>query len=506
MNEKQPLYPVLLALAALFLALSVYLQLGTLLNHDVAWYLLAAGRMLNGGGYEKDFFEINMPQSIATYVPPYLLSRISSVSLPTAARAWVFLLALQSIGLIVWIQRHSPGAGTAWPLWLSWLLIGFLLLPGYDFGQREHLMVILSAPFVFMLAPGNAPRSRMIRAYITALAAWGFYLKPHYALLPFVLLGITAYRQGSWRTLARLELPVLLAVGGGIAAGVVADYPGWFTVARWTLDLYGAYGSLSWNSLLTAHAPLVAACLVGFLSMLADRRFRDQSMPLLVAAIYACLAFLLQMKGWKYQFLPVTLFTFVVAGLAFDRGLSAARRKEVHGAIKLALSGVLAVALASEAVFQANTAKRDWLIEKDPVVRALRGDGHARSVFVFAIEMYPAFPAVVYSKLKWGSRYSTLWPLVKLIRALHDAGNEHNARLLKEYWGPFAATVAEDLGRYKPDRVLVDIRTFAPALPPGNEVVSLFMNNPNFARSWRQYRRVGDVHGYRIYEHIDSGD
>ena len=509
MNTHHLRARLLFGLPVLFLAVAAYVQFGAMLNHDVAWYLVSAERMLNGGSYRMDFFEINLPHVVAIHIPPYLLSRVSNIVLPDATRIWVFLLAAQGIALTLIVRRWHPRPlieQPYLPFWLSWLVIGFLVSPGYNLGQREHLMVILATPFLFMLLQSEAQGFRVIRIYITALAAVGFYLKPHFAFLPFLLLGVSAYREGSWRRLLTPDLGVLLVVGGVLALWLIASYPDWFRVSVWTLDLYGSYGNLSWKSLLRSRVPIVGACLLGLLALSVNRNFRDQAWPLLTAGVYACLAFLLQMKGWKYQFLPVVLFAFIASGLAVAWASHAVRRKETHATLKFAIAGAIAFILAREAVTDSSSVRRAWTIQYDPVAQALHTTSDSDKVFVFATEMYPAFPALVHLDLKWGSRYSTLWPLPRLLYALLDVESDSSIRLVEDYWEPFVTSLAEDFARYKPRRVLVDLKEFTSVLPRDKDIVSVFLSNPDFAAQWQHYESLGDVRGYRVYQRIEKSD
>ncbi|MFP6742695.1 MAG: hypothetical protein VCD33_13905 [Alphaproteobacteria bacterium] len=53
-------------LAAIFFACVIW-RLGQTANNDVAWYLYAAGTLLDGGvPYDDIFFEVNPPRSCST--------------------------------------------------------------------------------------------------------------------------------------------------------------------------------------------------------------------------------------------------------------------------------------------------------------------------------------------------------------------------------------------------------------------------------------------------------
>jgi len=57
--------PLVWSLVGVFLAISIFRYTSlTAPNHDVAWLLLAAGRMLDGGTYLTEFYEVNWPMAI----------------------------------------------------------------------------------------------------------------------------------------------------------------------------------------------------------------------------------------------------------------------------------------------------------------------------------------------------------------------------------------------------------------------------------------------------------
>ena len=92
----------------------VFLQQdGALLNHDVAWYLIAASRMAAGGEYLTDFFEMNMPLAIGVYVPPSLLATALGIEAVSAVRVWTDLLALQCLALVILVQVRARTLGSA---------------------------------------------------------------------------------------------------------------------------------------------------------------------------------------------------------------------------------------------------------------------------------------------------------------------------------------------------------------------------------------------------------
>jgi hypothetical protein len=61
-----------------------------------------------------------------------------------------------------------------------------LLVATYDFGQREHLMLAASLPYLVLAArrAEGVPTSRVLAIGVALLAALFFALKPHFLAIP----------------------------------------------------------------------------------------------------------------------------------------------------------------------------------------------------------------------------------------------------------------------------------------------------------------------------------
>lgn len=481
--------------AGAVLAAACALHVNSLLNLDVAWLMTAAQRMLAGGSYTRDFFEVNMPLAIAAYIPPYLASRGLQLSFQAAAVLYVGLLSLQSAYLTVYCLNAGAGPTSppAYGSWLgAWLLLGLLLVPGYDFGQKEHLVVILGLPWVCSIAnyDGLAVLGRPLRLYLSLLAALGFYLKPHYAALPFALLAATAWSRKSWKPLLSLEMGVFLFVAAANACVVLLLYPDWFICARWASDLYGAYRARDLHKLFSPHGLWIyAASFVSQLAALAlSRNMRPLSMPLLLCVPYAWAAYLLQYKGWSYQFLPVELFTFAGAALGLIGSARAPRANSSRSALALLFSAGAMLALTGTALAQAY--RLPTILSLGGLPRVLAQANQGDYVFAFSIEVEPFLPAVPVMGLNWASRYSHLWPLLRIAQLENGGDPQERARIENAYRRPLVDSVIEDFMRYRPQLVLVDRRAFA-SLPKDYDILKTFIADERFLELWRNYVPIG---------------
>lgn len=479
-------------LPALVLLAGVAARLQTILNPDVAWLLTAAGRMLDGGGYARDFFEINMPWAIAAYIPAQLLARALGLSLAHALTAWIVLLAAHCAWLCLRLTHAAPPQRR--PLWAAWLLFTLLLLPLADFGQKEHVIALLLLPFLFLLArPDDA--GLPLRVYVTALAAFGLYLKPHFAALAPLLLIAASWRRRSPGVLRSPETLVLLLAAAADAALVLLRYPEWLTCAAWARDVYAAYRALRWDwVLLTPQTGLFAAMALACLwRAWVDAAYRALSWPLLLAALYGAAAYVLQFKGWSYQLLPALLPVSCALGLALLTPPPAAQR----------LGGALAAAAAAlvllHGVFAYSRLPRASNLAKSnlaPVALALSYAPPHSACYVFTTNMTPAFPTVVLRDLQWASRFPTLWPLPAL------AGTQLDDRRRGELTQALTASITEDFERYRPSVVMVDLRDDQFGLPRGFDILGFFLRDPRFAQEWKGYEKFGEVDGYDVYRRV----
>jgi hypothetical protein len=483
------------ALAGVVLLLAAWLHAGVALNHDVAWLLTAAGRMAAGGHYAADFFEINMPLAIAVYIPPVEFARLSGIELAQVSSWWTLLLAAQALLLILRQGVLAPGFRGL--VQVAWLGAGLALFPAYDFAQREHLALLLFLPFLFLPAAPNP--SMGLRVYVSLLAAAGFFLKPHLAGLPVLLLAAEALRTRDWAPLRSIEAAVLLGVGLVYAGVVVLLFPDWFVCARWAQDLYGVYRSQLPQLLsVPGVAVFAAVAALEFAAAGFSADFRRTAAPFLLGAAYCIVAYLLQDKGWRYQFLPAALLLWTAQGLLLPYMLRLAGRALAVCAVAAALLMVCATVAAWRDLPRASQ------LPRSAIGQALAIAGKGDSVYVLSTAMSPAFPSVVLLGLNWGSRFGTLWPVAGLLGQSNLSAAEQ--RRFAIYRKAMVADLAEDLAHYRPGLVLVDRRSGQFGLPRGYDLLDFFADNAVFGAQWANYKEIGRNGDYVIFARDTDAD
>ena len=113
-------------------------------------------------------------------------------------------------------------------------------------------------------------------------------------------------------------MKVLLAAGLINAVVVLRYFPDWLVGAQWAADLYHAYTRAAPKNVLLQ--PFVVSYSWPALLLLAmfvcSPRLRPTTGPFLLVAGYGLVTFVLQGKGWSYQFLLVAIMLYIALGLA----------------------------------------------------------------------------------------------------------------------------------------------------------------------------------------------
>lgn len=296
------------SLVAIFL-LSAYFQSQLLFNSDVSWLMLAASRMMAGGNYANDFFEVNPPLILYLYVPPVLFSNYFSVFIHNALQWYVYALSLLSLMLCAQFIESKR--------LMVVLAITFLLMPISDFGQREHLMVLLTSPFIFLSLVNNC--HVYLRLIVGVLAGVGFAIKPYFYFTYVLLELILCVQVRSVKPLLRIESIAVFAVVISYLALIVVRHSDYLTdvIPHITQFYYQSYANKFSNVIVNNNSLYgVLALMVGGCSL---RQTSNQSLYLvLMAAVFgSLLSFWCQQTIWYYHYYPVLVFSVLLIAAAF---------------------------------------------------------------------------------------------------------------------------------------------------------------------------------------------
>lgn len=485
------------------------------LNGDAASILYFADRMLAGDRLYVDLIDVNPPLIFWLNVIPAWIARQAGTD--PAVTFIALVLGLHAASLL--LCRHSfrqlgevraPFARTLVPLAA---LAALLVLPGADFGQRCHLMVVLALPYTMITAlrlQGGAP-STGNAVLAAALATVGFLIKPYYLIIPLALELVLLLRRGWHVAIARPE-PLVLSLGGlayALAAltwcpayfdtvlPLVAKYylsPGWHRAVAIVFGVEGRWIALA------ALVPVAAFAL-------ASRR-RPLLLVAVTATLAAALVAALQGKGWPYHLLPfwqgaILTGALVLAGLAqrlVGLGHAAAMRT---------------LAAASAAVLLAViTTDQDPLADRFGYHDSLAGRFQSRlahgaadrPVLWLTDAIYPHYPVVLYDRARPSMAPMGLWMLHSLYAGASATPGVPIMRAPAQMSADERALfdqVGTALERARPALVLVAAATAEWHLPTGTfDYLAYFLRHPSFAREWHHYRELAPIDGTRVFERI----
>ena len=480
------------------------------LNHDVAAVLNFSGRWLAGERLYLDLIDVNPPLIFVLNLLPAALGATLAIGVVPA-----FILCVLALGvgaaLLCW--RIMPALGLA-PLPRAVLLAALpmtMLGAGYDFGQREHLMVMVALPYLLhaTLRAEGGTSARHLALAVAVLAAAGFALKPHFLAIPalvelwvFCCLG----PRRAWRGLVPWAMAGFWAL---YLLSLPLAFPAYLTqVVPLVMDNYLALGGLNWWQVLATERMLPALMLLLPLLFWAFSRGPAIARPLALAALGAFIAAWVQHRGWSYHVLPAKLFTGMLAAVLLahwaDRALTPARAE--RAAAPATLVAALALSFFHLVGNEAPYRQITWSWSRGGMIaEQLRREAFGERLLVLSPDIFPVYPALNYAQAQSTLRTMTLW----LLQGVYGQCPANGARY-REPWEMSRTeffvyrTVAEDFARAPPTAILVSERSgIEPCGGREFDVLTYFGRHPLFSEAFSHYRLAMAFEGYKLYRRED---
>lgn len=459
------------------------------LRDDIAWLLYVARAALAGQPPYTAVIELNPPLIILASMLPVRFAPLLGLSPGTLYHLLVGAALLGLAGFTASLVRRLGGAFAPGLGVFVTLTAVLFALPGVEFGQREHLIAALLAPWLALATirldgRGAPPGAALATGGFAALA---LALKPHYVLL---LLAVEAVLIRHGVRGRAPERAAALIASGLLAAALLALFPAYLTdIVPIGMRLYGGLDVTVARLLLDARALLLPLALVGAV-VWASHRSRGATLatPALAAVAAGVVIYLIQGKGWAYHRLPaeIMLALLLVGWLAraLDSGGTAMPRLVAGLAIGV---GLLAGTTVER---QRVVLDRAWHAADSPerwLAGIVTGTG-ARSLVGFSEWLGPFFPVVNETGVRWPLRYPSMWALVGQVRPCpRCAGSAPDIR----------RQVIDDVTAGRPDLIVVDETARV-------DLLALLLADPAFEAAWRQYRPIAGAHGLRVYRRLSS--
>ena len=489
--------------------------------HDQSWLIYAAQQILAGAKlYGPRVVEVNPPLIIWFSAIPALLARLLHID-PLRALQIVVLAGI--FVSTAWCARILRLAGLAAQPVLFYasivsVLAAELFLHGFDFGQREQLLVALILPWLLWVAfcsPSSLPTAE--RCLLGFAAGVAVCFKPQQVLILFAVALFIVIRDRSLRRIFTLDFVCAgIAVVTYIATVWIAAPLYLSKTIPLLLDTYWAYGDHTTWALIKespVYGFIYVAVLAIFLWRRHSLRYASATGLFLACSLAACIAYCMQHVNAPYHIYPQEAFLllalfWLVMGYLTPAYMASWRFNSafVLSVLVFALVFVPLIIVAGRRLAKTSSALKSYpesVFERYPP---------QTPVYIFSDNVWDAFPAVLEDHLVWANRTPFMWMLPAIIQnEVAEAGGPAPRKVLptavvKKLADLQRADTTEDFRRWKP-AVVIDMECH-PAHPCRAldhfdfDPLKWFLKSPAFAAEWSHYRLQSSHGVFDVYTRV----
>jgi hypothetical protein len=474
------------------------------LNHDVGLSLYLARAMLKGEVLYTTLIEVNPPLYVYLAMIPAWLASMLHLS---AVRLMQGSILVLSFATIFWAGVLA-GAGSSSRLRRLLVTIALAVpvlgLAGVDYGQREHLLVALTAPYLVLVARRElgAMPGRLSAVLAGLTAGIGFALKPHFIVLWLALELVFLVRSDSrLRSWLRTEAAAVQVVFVVYLAFVLLVHPEYLPLLRevgpryadfWTVD---GFGFLFGNR----YFVLLAATVGAFFVCAPSRDLRPFIVTFLIPAAFGFLMAVGQGKGWLYHFYPALAWTVAAGILLLADFVATTYRDTSRATLGRSLAIVLLIAVGALSAGSLVTyhralgeARTEYVTDQSRFLES----NDLRSLFILSPSLATTFPLVNYVDADWASPFASLW----WISALHGDESPDVVPVARDSMEiEFLDMLVSSLVRRPPDIILIDTAGIGRSAGGPFPYVAYLSQHPDFEALWNLYRDMGIRGPFELY-------
>ncbi len=431
-----------------------------------------------------DFYEINPPLMSILSIPPYLLFTWFSVPSNKAMFIYLFLYATISVSWCVSMLKRFL-AEDEWfdvgPM-LAALVVAISLHNLWQMGQREQFFFLLFLPYFILRwwrTRGGEPPA--VEAMLAGFfAGIGCLIKPIYVLVPAAIEIGFCLRHRDHREILKPEIAGLCLAAVAYAAYFLslpqeALKNFLFVHIPFILKYYRCYNAPLSDvaSMLQAKSGLVLG-LGGALGVVLLKGSHPLMVPLLFLLGSSYAAYLLQMKGWMYQAIPVEWSAALLCGLVVGNSLrifvlrecttDARDQRQTNPPTEMArrlyrihfvavLAGAMALAVASIVCLRTKTQPPYSPVKEFLLRETKKGD----SILVFGDANYYRYPAFLDADRELATRYCDMYAFRFASYALSIAQNDSELNEAHRIDTEISANLLSDVQTRKPRFILIDV-------------------------------------------------
>lgn len=466
---------------ALYTWFSIQIQVN--ITADTFWLAEAAERLLRGETASQSYYDPNPPLSMIFYIPPVLATATGWISLHNALFFYTLLFASGAALATYRVLRTVPGLEKTTAIAAaSALIIAATVMASKSFTERDQIIGMWLVPFVLtqLALTKGWPVPAWLRHLIFFTGTFLILIKPHHGLLPTLLILHRAYTQkriSVWKDADFLYLAAGVIAYAAILLLYFSDFL--YVVLP---DIWQLYGHENTKFVLYRAGYYALLCVAILLFAVMVGRTSWLPYFFLWAALISLVPFVVQMRGYHYQLLPMV--TFFWCGMAlFGKELFQRYMSPVLALMLVTAAMTVIAFIATPSRLHAVTAMQ---YPELPLARALTDCPAPCPFFVINNHIEITHQTAAYTGKEWASRFPSLWFLSGLHR-LQQANPAEYERLRHKY----EIMLAEDLNRYKPRYVMVGRFTLQGGMD--FDLFETFGQEDDFQKAWAAYRPRPDL-------------
>lgn len=484
----------------------------TTANMDMALHFDFARRMVEGAVPYVDFIDMNFPLIWLLYAPGAWLSLQGLLQPDVALALSHFVLSCLFFCAYYLLARSFLRDKTLESPWL-WLLIVFaLFFPLYQMHQRDHLGLIFILPYALLRA-NQGPMSKPAVgswsfAFIAAVAALGFNIKPHFLALWLTL------ELAVWIRQRRVTIDAGHLLIGGFSAAylllVLLVWPHITDAVRLAASCYSR--NIPLLKFVTGPAALLVYGLSALTALLSRRStLHTMIVPLIALAWVALGIAWIQRVGTSYHY--ICALGFAAAACLVQFGNVAAEAGESRGRLLTAVAlGVCLFGISALGMINAFDLF-SWKFNPRPAITLFRAISSRLNKPELTIDnlsasVFPQSPAFLSVGGRPQSPFSCLWFLGNMypeVPADADPFPYHSPQNMDRQEREMFDLVVKNAVAHPPDIFLVSVSTFKEYMRNGRfDFLQYYGQDPSFSRLLSNYRLQDGLRGVQVLTRRDA--
>jgi hypothetical protein len=425
----------------------------------------------------------------------------------TIFRIYVFILIAVSIIFdLQLLKKIYAGIDELMPYVLA-VAIAFLLLFSISiiFGEREHLMLILTMPY-FLLA---VMRLRGVDCAIIwviiigVLAGIGFSIKPHFLLTLMILEVYLMFNKKNFFTWCRLETiitGIVIILYAGSIFIFAREYI--YKVLPLVMNLYFTSVQFSWVQVATSVWMQFFVISLGCFILFKHKvMHKELSNIFMLAAIGFVGAYLLQHTPWFYHAFPFIFFCALVLVQLIVAMLRQPDKSNMLLAILMMLSLFIFTCVVPTIFFTINfNYERDYKFTD--FVNFINNHAYNKKLYSFSSAFDVPYRMIDKLTVTSVSRFPSQLLIPGLVRKLKYSNNRIALEKYNNYKKEVFNMVIDDLRSGQPSLIIVDVAEYQALFFGPFNYLKFFSQDKRFRKIFSKYKFIKKIGSFEFYRRV----